>query len=302
MQRQFVLYLALLFTGVSWGLTTPLTVLAVSTGHQPLGLIFWQLAVIIVMSLTQIVLSGSALPFSRRYLSLLLGVFLLGTLIPDFLLYRAAAHLSGGVLSIAVSMVPFFSLPMAIYLGFEKPSAIRFLGALCGGTAIVVLIGPDAALPQDTDTVFIFVALGATVLYAAQGNFIAWHGTRGLNPIQILLGSSVLGIVFVAPPAVATGQFVNLIKPWDIADWAVLGTAVFHGLAYGGFFFLISKAGPVFTSQVAYLVTASGVLWSMLLLSESYSGWIWGSFALLMLGILLVRPRALEDHDAKADA
>ena len=29
--------------GMTWGLTIPLTKIAVSTGHKPLGLIFWQM-------------------------------------------------------------------------------------------------------------------------------------------------------------------------------------------------------------------------------------------------------------------
>ena len=33
---------ALLILGAGWGFTVPLTKIAVSTGHAPLGLIFWQ--------------------------------------------------------------------------------------------------------------------------------------------------------------------------------------------------------------------------------------------------------------------
>jgi len=47
----------------------------------------------------------------------------------------------------------------------------------------------------------------------------------------------------------------------------------------------------VFSSQVAYLVTGWGVLWSMLLLGEWYSIWVWMAFALMLVGITLVRPR-----------
>ena len=54
---------------------------------------------------------------------------------------------------------------------------------------------------------------------------------------------------------------------------------------------LVSHAGPVFASQVSYIVTSTGVLWSMLLLKEGYSGWVWLAFALVMLAITLVQPR-----------
>ncbi|MCP4818147.1 MAG: EamA/RhaT family transporter, partial [Shimia sp.] len=35
----------LLAIGAGWGLTQPLTKIAVSEGYEPLGLIFWQLAI-----------------------------------------------------------------------------------------------------------------------------------------------------------------------------------------------------------------------------------------------------------------
>jgi len=41
---------------------------------------------------------------------------------------------------------------------------------------------------------------------------------------------------------------------------------------------------------VAYLVTGFGVIWAMLLLGERYSVWVWMAFALMLVGIALVKP------------
>jgi hypothetical protein len=38
-------------------------------------------------------------------------------------------------------------------------------------------------------------------------------------------------------------------------------------------------------------VTGFGVFWAMLLLGESYSGWIWAALALMLMGLFLVQPR-----------
>ena len=43
-------------------------------------------------------------------------------------------------------------------------------------------------------------------------------------------------------------------------------------------------AGSVFASQIAYLVTGFGVVWSMLLLGERYSAPVWAAFALMLRG------------------
>lgn len=294
MSQKFTLYILLLLTGVAWGLTTPLTVLAVSTGYQALGLVFWQEVIIILMAGAYILAKRRRVRLSLGFVPLFLGIVLLGSLFPDSFLYIAAAHLQGGVLSILVAMVPMISLPLALAFGYERPDLVRLIGACCGAIAVILLVVPETGLPESVNIFYVFVALMAAVLYAMQGIFITWKGTEELDAIDILFGSAVVGLVVITPFVVATGQFVNLFKPWDVADWSLIGVSVFHGLAYGGYFYLIARAGPVFTSQVAYLITGSGVLWSILLLSESYSGWIWSSLGLMFLGMLLIQPKKVE--------
>ena len=71
-----------------------------------------------------------------------------------------------------------------------------------------------------------------------------------------------------------------------------MAASVAHVLVYAGYVWLVGQAGPVFTAQVSYLVTLSGLFWSKLILSESYSPLIWLSLALMVLGMYLVQPRA----------
>ena len=61
--------------------------------------------------------------------------------------------------------------------------------------------------------------------------------------------------------------------------------------AYTLYLHLINHAGPVFTRQVANLVTLCGVLWGMILFGERHSAWIWLSLATMMAGVFLVVPR-----------
>ena len=60
---------------------------------------------------------------------------------------------------------------------------------------------------------------------------------------------------------------------------------------YAGYVWLAARAGAVFATQVAYVVTGSGVLWAMLLLGERFSGWVWAALVVMLLGLFLVQPR-----------
>jgi drug/metabolite transporter (DMT)-like permease len=61
--------------------------------------------------------------------------------------------------------------------------------------------------------------------------------------------------------------------------------------AYFGFIWLIGQAGPVFASQVGYVVTGSGVVLGMIVYGERHSPWIWAALALMFAGLALVKPR-----------
>ncbi|MGB5066283.1 MAG: EamA family transporter, partial [Albidovulum sp.] len=104
-------------------------------------------------------------------------------------------------------------------------------------------------------------------------------------------GASVLSTVLSLPLAFATGTWAVPVAPFDQADGALLLSAVVNVIAYAGYVWLVGGAGAVFAAQVAYIVTGFGVLWSMLLLGEDYSLWVWAAMALIFLGLFLVQPR-----------
>jgi drug/metabolite transporter (DMT)-like permease len=65
-----------------------------------------------------------------------------------------------------------------------------------------------------------------------------------------------------------------------------------HGLisaiAFTLFFLLVRIAGPVYFSQVAYLVTFFGIAIAMVVFDERYSAWHWAAFAVTVAGVILV--------------
>jgi len=287
-------YAVLIAMGAAWGAVFPITKIAVSTGYKPYGILVWQAVIGIVLSGVVTLVRRRKLSFRREHIGLFLGISLLGSVIPNYFTYTATAHLPAGVISIVIALVPLFSMPMALMLGFEKASAIRFLGAISGAAAIGLLIGPEASLPDPSKIGFLFLALVAPLIYAAEGNFMTWYGPRGLDAMQILFGASVVGLVISVPMAVGLGQVITPFQPWDAPVRAIFFAAILNWAAYVSFVWLIARTGPVFSSQVAYLVTGWGIIWSMVFLGERYSIWVWGAFGLMLLGILLVRPKAQE--------
>lgn len=286
-----LLTVVLLAMGAGWGICIPLTKLAVSTGYQPFGLIFWQVTIVAVFLGAINALRGKGLPCGPAQCRVYGVVALLGAVLPDIAYYTAAVHLQGGVLSILMSSVPMFAFPIALMLGNDQFVPLRLVGLFLGLLGIVLLIGPEASLPEATSALFIPVLLLAPLCYATEVNYVARWGTAGLDPIQVITGASLLGVVISLPVAVLSGQWVSPLPPYTVADVSLVANSLIHALVYATYVWLTRRAGSVFASQTAYLVTGFGMMWSILLLSESYSGYIWLALAAMLAGIFLVQPR-----------
>ena len=288
-------WLVLLCLGAGWGLSIPLTRIAVSTGYKHFGLIFWQLAfssaILGVLALATGTRKMSLRPPTRNRFMICLVIAITGTIVPNSASYQAFVHLPAGVMSIIVSLVPMFALPIAVLVGLERIMLRRVVGILLGAVAILLLLGPEASLPDPSAALFVLVAMIAPFFYAIEGNFVAKFGLAGFNPVEALFWASLVGLVISVPLVLASGQAIDLVKKWGSPEFALLGLSALHAFSYAGYVWLVGYAGTVFAAQVAYIVTGFGVFWSMIILGETYSNWIWTALILMTVGLVLVQPR-----------
>ena len=295
MSRNLGPMFALLIMGAGWGITSPLSKIAVSTGHQPLGLVFWQMVIGAVLLGAIVFVRGGGLALGRRQITLYLAIAFLGTILPNAASYRAAAHLPAGVMSIVIAMVPMFAFPIALALGQDRFSIARVVGLGLGLGGVALLVGPEASLPDRAMVAFIPLALIAPFFYGLEGNFVGKFGTAGLDLIEVLFGASVFGAVLSFPLALGFGHWLNPLGGFGAPESALVLSSIVHALVYAGYVWLVGRAGAVFAAQVSYLVTIFGVGWAMLILDEAYSGYIWGALGLMLLGMFLVQPRDREE-------
>lgn len=289
--KSLVAWVTMLTVGFLWGLTIPLSKIAVSTGHQPFGLIFWQLVIgVLVLGVVQIV-RGWRPKLSGGLIGFFTVIAFSGTLIPNSTSYLAQQHLPAGVMAIVIATVPMFSLAFAVSLRIEPASWVRLGGIIAGFAAMVMIALPETSLPDPDKAVFLLVALIAPVFYGIESVYVAIKQPDEVDAITILFMASLIGGLIALPLSLVSGQWINPLDPWGNAEWALIASSVIHVLVYTAFMWLIRFAGPVFSDQAAYPVTVTGVFMSMVLLDESYSGWIWLALIMVMVGLALVQPR-----------
>ncbi len=161
---------ALLLIGISWSITIPLSKVAVSSGHAPLGITFWQ-QVVVALVLGVVLIARWAI-FRRRVhvqldrasLVFYAMIAALGTVFPNLFSYWAMSQLPAGIMAIIIASVPMFALVIAVGARIEPFVAHRALGVCLGGAAVVLLVAPDASLPEPEKAIFVLVGLAVVHL------------------------------------------------------------------------------------------------------------------------------------------
>lgn len=292
-----ILFMILLGFGVMWGATIPLTKIAVSTGHHPFGLIFWQTSLAALVLFVLIMLRRSSVPWDRRHLLFYGTIAMTGTLVPNSTSYLAAFHLPAGVMALIIALVPMFSLMIALTLRLERFQLSRMTGVVLGATAIALIALPESSLPDPSKAIFIVIALIAPFCYGIEGNYLSLNQPANTGPVATMFGASLIGTAVSLPLTLATGTFVNPLQTGlNAPELAVVGSTILHIFAYVGYIWMVKQAGPVFSAQVAYVVTPAGIIISMLVLGEDPSPYLWTALFILLIGLFLVQPKPRENQ------
>ena len=294
--RQIAFFTAVLaLMGAGWGLSQPLTKIAVGTGYGHFGLVFWQLVIGAGLMALVCALRGTLPPWNAATLRLYLVIALVGTVFPNTLSYQAAVHLPAGVMSLLLSIIPMFSFSIALALGNDSYATRRLIGLVMGLIGVLIIILPSVDLGQEISVFWAAMYLVTAAFYAFEGNYVAKWGTAGLDAFQVMLGASIVGLVIVTPLMLGAGHGIAPLWPMPVQQQALVATSVVHVAVYVTYVWMVTRAGAVFTAQVSYLVTGFGLIWAWIILKETYAPSLALALAAMFVGMYLVQPRPAQD-------
>ena len=282
--------------GVAWGGSFSLSKIALEGGGHPLA-INWMVSLVSTVLLTLYVLiARRKVPTDRNHLYVYFICGALGTAIPGVLYFYALRVVSPGILAIMMATIPIMTYVVAIMRGLELKSMRRLVGGFLGVISVMLLIVPNESLPERAAVLWVVVMLLATACYAAENIILASRVPAKSNAYVILWGMSVASTLMMTPFVLGTGTFFVMEIPWSREDWAIFALSVIGVLCYGSFVLLILRAGPVFASQTAYIITISGVGWGILIFNDRHSLWVWASLLVMLGALALVTPKNIEGN------
>ena len=269
--------------GIAWGLSFSVAKLATTDGTTPIGIAFWQSLLAGLLLLGYVHFRGRRLAMTWPTIKLYIIVALLGTAIPSVCFYYAAARLPAGVLAITVTLVPILTYGLALLLQSEMFSATRLTGIMLGTVSIFLLVAPDNSLPDGASLIWV-LACFSSLCYAIENIYLAKRGTDDIGAIRLACGTCLCSAAMLAPVGIATNNLFMLDLSNSLITSSIVILAVINATAYSAFVACIAVAGPLFASQVGYIVTLAGVFGVIAIFDETHSIWVWASLVTMLLG------------------
>lgn len=264
---------------------------AVTGGANPLGMVFWFVLIASFALGCKLLIFRNSRIFSLGLLGFCIPWAILSVILPNLFFFYAAGKIQAGLIAIGISLVPILTLAGAILLRRESLNLRRASGIVLGVIGVGLILLPEASLPDSGDALYVAIAFAGAFCYAAEHLYIEMKIPRGIGLDSLLFLMFLSAVVILSPFILVTDTFILPNWPLQTRDLAVLSVAAVTLLDYFIITKLIVWAGPVFTSQAAYVVTLAGVGWGIVIFSDEHSGLVWAAMLILLMGITLVRPR-----------
>jgi len=279
----------MLYLGLTFGLSLAILKIILQTMDEPIWILFCQSTFSSILLLAFALFSKSDLSALQYNFGALALLATFGVIVPNIALYASAKHISVGSMSLLLALIPFFVYIIALSTKIEKFNLLRTFGLLLGFCAMFLLILPEKNLGIGITTPWLLVGVLTPIFIAATNVFLSKARFRPLDPISIALGMNSLAAVVLAPIVFFTSSAPFIFKSAGLS-LAVVSLSVITSVGFIIFVKLIKTHGPVFASQVNYLVTISGVAWGFIIFSESHSSQFWFALGLILCGLFCVRP------------
>ena len=284
----------LVVSGALWGVIPALSRTVTLTESHPIGLALLQNLLGTILCLGICYIRGKLRWPSRQEFRFYVQWAILYAVLNQVFVYWLTERLEATIVSFVIVLEGFAVFLAAALFRIEQPCLRRCVGLAAGLAGTLFLLFSHKHLGTSADIPMLLIALLVPCCYAAEDLFIAARKPDGTDPILALTILMACSVPMLAAFAALTGDFLTISVPFGRVEWVTVALVLVSVLAYLSFFELIASSGAVFAGQVCYVTTLSGMIWGTLLLGETLTHGMIIALACVMLGLLLVQPRALK--------
>jgi len=282
----------LILAGVLFGMSTPLSKVITNVAPNPTGLSLWVNFIAATFCMSVTAWRGRWPRWTPELFRFLVFWGLIGAALSEVLLFTMASRLPATTLSVILVLEGFLVFALSALVSLEKANGKRLFGLFIGMVGVVVVMQSQAGEGAVDNAIFwIVLALSVPLCYAFEDLLIAARMPPDADIICLVGFSSVFGVLFLAPVVWYLDDAVALSELPIGAIAALTGISLTSLVATVLQTRLLSSAGAVFSSQVGYIITLAGIVWSMLLLGERPATALWIAVGIMFIGLVFVEPK-----------
>ena len=217
----------------------------------------------------------------------LIGI--IGNIIPFFLINWSEQFIQSNTTALLLSVAPIFTLILAPFLTKDDNfTLLKFVSIIIGLIGVFFIIG-FGSISDFNDSESQFIPKLAIII-AAMGYVLSSILAYNLKDIDtmtlttfVITAAAIISIPFMIYAELFYPSSFNSMSFLTILYLGLFPTAIAFQLR----FHIISKAGPIFLSYVAYLIPAFGILWGYIFLKEKITFSIGIGVILILIGVFI---------------
>ncbi len=288
-KRLDLVALALLVSvGGIWGGQTVIAKIVTVAGVPAFGYAFWQtFGAGLILALVGVVRRNPP-PLAPKILLFYAVVGWTGSGIPTANMYVALERIPVGLMALILTTAPLVTYSLALGIRLERLDLGRAAGIGLGFAGGLLILLPKGSLPAAEMLPFVLLAFVTPLFYAISAVYASTRRPAELDPLHTAAGMLLAASALLLPASLGTGTFHPLWRAFGLANGLIVLQIFTTALSFYLYFRLLRRAGPVYFSQVAYLVTVTAVVLGIILFDERHSLFVWGAMALVFIGVALV--------------
>ena len=217
----------------------------------------------------------------------------LGVTIPWLGIAYSEETISSGLAATMLAILPIFTYLITTFIiKTEKFTVHGAAGLAIALLGLVLVIGVNNILSHNSTLMGAMIILGAFFSYAVNGILVPVYA-KDTDPFVIITYTIGFAAIIIAVLAFIIEE--PTMVPFNTENiLALLGLAVIStAFGFSGYYFLIDRAGPFFTSLLGYLAPVFGVIFGVVFLDNRFNTLQLVGIALVLLGIVIINKQKL---------
>ena len=215
-------------------------------------------------------------------------VGLCNIVIPFLLIAYGTNKVQSYLAAILMSTTPLSGTILAhFFTKNEKLNFFKLFGVIMGFTGVVFLFF-DKLVISESNFIYALIILCGSTFYVI-GGILTLKFLKNKGNENVAISTVLWSLIFLFPFFLLQEPWINL-KPSLESTIALIYLGVFPtGFAWMLRFYLLTKVGLVFQTQVAYLIPLFGVFFGYLIMNEQITWRVMVSLIIIITGIFIVK-------------